>query len=230
MNKFILAIPFIMACQYPWPTNPDPIYDSSDASTSDVEDVADVVDSGQDVDISDVLAEAEPIDAAVAALPPKHQNILLIGDSEVLYASGQVKKVRQPNETVFIDSKPGTTIGWWNDGIFHREMSKYPNLDVVIVFLGTNNFNFNYLQPHQNILDEIKSHNVKCIWVGPTDVRMRGYKNLHITGRLIRNVVDGLCTYVDTESLSIPLVDGVHPTPEGTVKWLTEIWSVKETL
>lgn len=227
MNKFILTIPFIVACQYPEPMNPDPIYDSSETSVSGVEDASD---AGQDTDIADVLTETEPVEAPVTVVPPRHQNILLIGDSEVMYINWYFKPMRKPNETVYFDSKPGTTIGWWNGGVFHREMSKYPNLDMVIVFLGTNNFNFTFLQPHQNILDEIKARNIKCIWVGPTDVRMRGYKNPHITGQLIKDAVDGLCTYVDTESLSIPLADGVHPTQDGAVKWLTEIWDVKDSL
>ncbi len=226
MNKFIFAIPFLVACEYPEPMNPEPIYDSSEASVSGVEDASD---AGQDVDIADVLTEAEPIKGPITAVPPKHQNILLIGDSEVMYSSWYFKPMRKPNETVYFDSKPGTTIGWWN-GHFQREMSKYHDIDVVIVFLGTNNFNFNFLQPHENILATLKNSTAKCIWVGPTDVRMRGYKNLHLTGGLIKEAFEGICTYVDTESLNIPLADGVHPSQDGAVKWLTEIWNVKDSL
>lgn len=160
---------------------------------------------------------------SIEASKPKHQNILIIGDSEALYAGWQVKKVQQDNETVFVDSKPGTTIGWWNYGNFHQEMSKYRNLDIVIVFLGTNNFNFTYLQPYQNILDEIKNRRVKCIWVGPTAV----YGKKHVINTLIKTAVSDTCTYVDTELLDIPLSDGVHPTIPGTIKWLENIWKIK---
>ena len=213
MKRFYLAPLLLAACQ---PSNLAPtIIDSPDAT---------VKDAGIDVEVVDAAPEAEQVEAAPVV--PQHQNILLIGDSEVQYADWFFKPLRKPNETVFFDSKPGTTIGWWNFGIFHREMSKYPNVDVVIVFLGTNNFNFKYLQPYQSILDEIKARKVKCIWVGPTAV----YGKKHVINSLIKEAVSGTCTYVDTEELDIPLVDGVHPTQPGAVKWLTEIWKVKATL
>jgi hypothetical protein len=175
--------------------------------------VAEVTDAGMDV-----TPEAAEL---------KHENILLIGDSEVLYSSWYFKPMRRDNETVYFDSKPGTTIGWWN-GVFQKEMSKYHDIDVVIVFLGTNNFNFDYLQPHQHILDTLKASSAKCIWVGPTDVHMKGFTNPHIVNKLLKEEVSSLCTYVDTEQLHIELADGVHPTQAGAVKWLTEIWKVKD--
>jgi hypothetical protein len=213
VKLFYLAPLLLAACQ---PSNLAPtITDGPDAT---------IKDAGIDVEVVDAAPEAEQVEAAPVA--PKHQNILLIGDSQVQYADWFFKPFRKTNETVFFDSKPGTTIGWWSFGIFHREMSKYPNIDVVIVFLGTNNFNFKYLQPYQSILDEIKVRKVKCIWVGPTAV----YGKKHVINSLIKDAVSGTCTYVDTEELDIPLVDGVHPTQPGAVKWLTEIWKVKATL
>jgi hypothetical protein len=166
---------------------------------------------------------------AAPPTPPPPQRILLIGDSEVLYLSWYFDRanVKQPNETVLFDSKPGTTIGTWNS-IFVQEMSRYPRLDMVIILLGTNNFNFDFLQAHQSILDEVKRRNIKCLWVGPTDVKMKGWKNLHMTGPFIKEAVDGTCTYFDTEAANIELADGVHPTLAGGIKWLQLIWEAKD--
>jgi len=206
------------ACQ---PSNLAPTATDSSALAGTKDAATDIE---MDVNVADASAEAEQVEAA--PIVPKHQNILIIGDSEVQYADWFFKPFKNPNETVFFDSKPGTGIGWWNAGIFHREMNKFPNVDIVIIFLGTNNVNFKYLEPYQNILDEVKARNVKCIWVGPTAV----YNKQHVINSLIRDAVSGTCTYVDTEALDIPLVDKVHPTQPGAIKWLTEIWKVKESL
>lgn len=217
MKLLYLALLFVAAC---FPSNlANTATDSSDISGKAV-----VVDAGTDINIVATVAQVEPVDAA--PITPKNQNILLIGDSEVQYAYWFFKPFKNLNETVFFDSKPGTGIGWWNAGMFHKEIDKYPNVDIVIIFLGTNNVNLKYFQPYQNILDEIKVRNVKCIWVGPTAV----YNKKHHMNQLIKQAVEQTCTYVDTELLDIPLVDGVHPTSEGAVKWLTEIWKVKSTL
>ena len=172
------------------------------------------IDAGEDV-----------VDTVPVILPKK---ILLIGDSQVRYLSWYMDRagVKQPNETVFFDSKPGTTILTWNN-IFVREMSKYPNIDEVLIFLGTNNFNFGFLQDHQNILNEIKRRNVKCLWIGPTNVRMNGFKNLHMIGPLIKKAVEPVCKFFDTEAAGIELADGIHPSLDGAVKWLRDIWKVK---
>lgn len=210
MKKLYLIPLILVGCRQP------DYFPVVDATANDVQE--EVIDAGTDSHIEDAH------DADVADAESLHQNILLIGDSQVLYANWFFKPLKKSNETVFFDSKPGTTIGWWNYGTFHKEMSNYTNLDVVIIFLGTNNFNFTFLQPYQNILDEIRKRHVKCIWVGPTEV----YGKKHIINQLIKTAVSNDCTYVNTEELSIPLADGVHPTAEGTVKWLTEIWKIKD--
>lgn len=211
MNKFILFFALCFQC-----TQSRTPSISVDAGAPDVSQSpeAGVVDADLDVQVD---------------APPAHQNILLIGDSEVRYVHWYFDPMRKPNETVYFDSKPGTTIGWWNDN-FKREMSKYHDIDVVIIFLGTNNFNFTYLQPHQNILDTLNASSAKCIWVGPTDVHMEKFTNFHKTGKLIQQEFSPRCTYVDTEQLGIQLEDGVHPSQKGAVKWLQEIWKVKDSL
>lgn len=154
----------------------------------------------------------------------KHQNILIIGDSEAMFAGFKVKNIQQPNETVYVDGKPSTTIGQWNNGMFRKEMDKYFDLDVVVIFLGTNNVELHEMPPYQNILNEVKVRQLKCVWVGPPKV----YNRHHQMNDLIKEAVSDTCIFIDTEALGIELVDNVHPTPTGTIKWLNEIWRVKD--
>jgi hypothetical protein len=164
-------------------------------------------------------------DAGTDVAPP-HQNITIVGDSTAGYASWKLNDVRQPNETITVHYKGGTPITYWNDGHFTEALNQSPRTDVVIIFLGTVNFNFPWLPSVQRILNEVTARHLKCIWVGPTAVH--GEK--HVINTLLKNKVTPTCAYIDTESLNIPLGDGVHPTPDGTVKWLKEIWKVKSTL
>ena len=168
----------------------------------------------------------EPIAITTEAIPdpPKPKVILLIGDSEVMYMDWFFSRahVKQPNETVLFDSKPGTTIGTWNF-IFVSEMARYQKVDEVLIFLGTNNFNFPFLQNHDNILNEVKRRKVKCLWIGPTKV----YGKHHPINEMIKQAVEPTCTFFNTEEDGIELQDGVHPTLAGGIKWLKDIWSVK---
>lgn len=204
IKKLVFGLALLMACQT---TNVVPI-SNTDAMC--------IEDAGVESATSNVIVD----------VGPKHQNILIIGDSQARYAKWQIKKIQRPNETIFVDDKGGTTILWWNNKHFREEMAKYPNVDVVVIFLGTNNFNFTFLQPHQDILDVLHERRLKCIWAGPTKVDGRK----HVINKLIKDAVSGTCSYVDTEELDIPLADGVHPTPQGTIKWLQEIWKVKDSL
>lgn len=160
--------------------------------------------------------------------PKSPERILLIGDSQVQYMDWYFSraKVKHENETVFFDSKPGTTIGTWNN-YFISEISKYPNLDVVIIFLATNNNNFRYLQPMYNILNEVKRRKLKCLWVGGTEV----YGKHHpIINNLVHQAVEPTCTFFDTEEAGIDLLDQVHPSLRGGIKWLQLIWAAKDAL
>lgn len=178
------------------------------------------------------MIDAGVIDSSVdRCVLPAHQNILLIGDSQVRFLSwywGRAN-VQRPNETVWFDSKPGTTILTWNH-IFIREMKKYPDVDVVLIFLGTNNFNFPFLQEHQNILNEVQRRKIMCLWIGPSNVRWPGIRNLHMTGPSLKAAVSPTCTYFDTEAADIELVDGIHPSLIGAKKWLQLIWQEKDKL
>lgn len=175
--------------------------------------------------IDDASLEAS-VDASIEDAAPKHQNILIVGDSQAVAAKLQLKKVQKPNETIAVAAKGGTTIEWWDTDRFQNELNNHSNTDVVIIFLGTNNYGMQRMPAHQNILKAITARKVKCIWTGPTKVN----GNKHIINKLIKNAVSNTCSYVDAEELNIPLSDGVHPTPQGATQWLQEIWKVKESL
>ena len=178
---------------------------------------SEIVDSGEEAGIVDAGID-------IAAAPT---TTLLIGDSQVLYAGYYFGKsnVKHDNETVLFDSKPGTTILTWNN-IFVREMNKFPHVDTVVIFLSTNNHNFNFVQPHDNILNEIKHRQVRCIWVGGTNV----YGKRWPIYAMVKAAVEPTCTYFDTENAGIELADGVHPSKDGMIKWLTLIWQVKDAM
>jgi len=176
------------------------------------------------------VPEQEKVDASVNTKPAK-QNILLIGDSEVVYSEMYFRraKVKQSNETVFFDSKPGTTIEWWNgNNRFKNEFARYRNIDFIIIFLGTNNWRSTSLPSHQNILNEVAAHKIKCLWVGP----VKRYGKSTKINQLLKPAIEqsGICSYFDTEEADIELFDGIHPTQPATIKWLNAIWKMKSSM
>lgn len=205
MNKQIAIAAFMLACTQA---------ETPDASISVVEEVTD---AGVEVEVE------EP---EVECIPPAHQKILMVGDSQAGFTSWRVDEMKRPGETVVTTYKGGTSLGYWNFGHFSEVLRNNAKPDVLIVFLGTVNFNFPYLQPIQNILDEITKRQLTCIWVGPTKV----YGKEHVINQLLKEAVVPTCTYVDTETLDIPLEDGVHPSIPGAIKWLQEIWKVKDSI
>ena len=201
--RYLLPL-FLSACHF----------DPGTPSIADAIESIPIIDAGQD-------------EASVADVVKAPSRILLIGDSQVQYMDWYFSKsgVKRSNETVFFDSKPGTTIGYWNNGVFVQEMWKYPRMDVVIIMLGTNNWAFRGY--HQNltiIIDEIKRRKVKCLWVGGTEV----YHHHHpYINDWLRNNVSP-CVFFDTEATGISLLDGVHPDLNGGIKWLHLIWQAKD--
>lgn len=150
-------------------------------------------------------------------------NTLVVGDSEAGFASRRFKEVKLSNETIHLEAKGGTTIQYWTNGAFHKALAAHPQTDTVIIFLGTNNVWSAVLPEVSPILNEIKNKNIKCIWVGPTAVHGKKWK----INQLLKVAVSETCTYIDTETLDIPLEDGIHPTWGGILKWLKIIWATK---
>ncbi len=148
------------------------------------------------------------------------QNILIVGDSEACSMKfGAIAAVRHPGEMVSTICKSGTRTAYW-EGAKMRTALLTGKYDVVIVFLGTNDYGSK--PDPTKIVQQIAATGATCVWVGPPLVR--GKKSA--TNEHLRTSV-APCVYLDTQALNIPLVDGVHPTGPGAVKWLVEVWRLK---
>ena len=172
-------------------------------------------------------------------IPQKHQNILVIGDSEAGSISfalqGAKKKGESSGETaarmagspyqgenVAFEFKGGTPIDYWSkQGHGKEALDKHPETDTVFVFLGTNDFYKQAAPDVEPLLKEIRDRNIKCVWAGNTSVHNKKWA----INKKLKEAVEADCSYVDSES--IQLGDGVHPTFQGVVQWLKLIWSVK---
>lgn len=192
-----------------------------------------VVPAPVEVEIGSAPAENPTIEADagecdnVCQLPKR---TLIVGDSEAgcvgrcVFDKDCMSEFRQPGEKIDVDYKGATTIQFWAEGgNFRAALNRNPRPDTIVIFLGTNNY-WNADVPNvKPILDEIVARNLRCVWVGPTAVHGKQWA----INPLLKAAVEPTCTYVDTEALGIPLSDGVHPTLEGSKKWLKEVWRVK---
>lgn len=152
------------------------------------------------------------------------QKILIAGDSEACAMKfGAIKSVQDSSEKIDVDCTVGSRVGQWDGGRIRRALSR-DQYDYVIVFLGANDYGS---KPNPSgIVKSITDSGAKCIWVGPPLIR--GQKS--VTNDHLKKSVSPNCTYVDTQALSIPLVDGIHPTTSGALKWLKKIWEIKNSL
>lgn len=151
------------------------------------------------------------------------QNILVVGDSEACAMKfGALESVRAPNEIVDVVCSVGTRVSYWENGRISSLLSQ-KKYDFVIVFLGTND----YGSPVKGnkIAKQITDSGAKCIWVGPTLVRGKTSS----TNDSLRNS-SSPCSFLDTQSLQIPLADGIHPTRAGALKWIKAIWERKSQI
>jgi hypothetical protein len=147
--------------------------------------------------------------------------VLLVGDSEAGAVQPYLSSVLRPGETAFVSSVVGSRIEAWSNGqITTAIVNAKP--DVVVVFLGTNNY---YDTTAPNLAPIFAQLPARSVWVGPTSVQGKSWP---IDGWLRTAVAARGIPYVDTESLGIPLRDGVHPTPAGAVTWLKTIWPIVE--
>lgn len=215
--KYILSLLLLLGCRSQ-SLPPNTITPDSNASNPPI-----LIDAGEET--VDVVEEPTP----------KHETILMIGDSQTGYIKTQIEKVRQPNETVFYNYRPGTTLLYWNrtisqvfSGCPFQHTCNYSgtiNPTTILIFLGTCNYNFKFLQPIDNILNEIMTRKLKCVWSGPTRV----YNDKHQINTLLKDKVSSMCSYVDVEELGIRLLgDETHPTTSGSEKWIRKVWQVKD--
>lgn len=150
-------------------------------------------------------------------------NILIVGDSEAGAVQPQINTVRAADEQVTFDFLVGSSIQHWSGGGIQASLAQHPNPDLVIVFLGTNNFSATTLPDVKPILSAIANAGAKMLWVGPTSVHGQNWP----INNLLKQAVS---PYVDTESLGIPLRDRVHPTPAGAQEWLKAVWAAKNAI
>lgn len=162
-------------------------------------------------------------------LVPVSRHVLIIGDSEACavgwVVKGTVKKIneeaQQPYDRVDVVCKGGTMVQYWGrQGNFRAALSKHPNPDTVLVFLGTNHYHQQTTPEVGPILDVVKEYGFNCVWVGNTAVKGGRYK----INKLLREAVQPTCSYFDTEAAGIPLADGIHPNGAGAAKWIRAIW------
>jgi hypothetical protein len=152
------------------------------------------------------------------------EHILVIGDSEAAHVSHFYDYVIQPREVVNSDFKGGTVIQQWFGERLDKALTKYPETDTVVIFLGTNNAGRKDELDVSPILDKVKDK--KCIWAGP--VAVNGHKQ--VFNQLLKNFIlsHSKCKYIDSELLPIKLADGYHPEPQSSIIWLKEVWRVKD--
>lgn len=169
------------------------------------------------------------VEVVSSKLLPRH--VLIVGDSEACVIGQNRDAIAkfnddngQPHDVVDVECKTSTRVTYWGyDGNFRAALSKHPNPDEVLVFLGTNHWWNDRKAPEvKPILDLVDVHQLKCIWVGNTAVRGKRWP----INDLLRAAVTPTCDYFDTEAAEIPLRDGVHPGREGAVKWINAVWSM----
>jgi hypothetical protein len=160
-------------------------------------------------------------------LIPRH--VLVVGDSEACVVGLNRDVItkfnddnEQPHDDVTVECKTSTRVQYWaGDGNFLEALSKHPNTDVVLVYLGTNHWYSGRQVPDvKPIIDVVVQKSLDCVWVGNTTVRGRHWP---ING-ILHVAVEPTCTYFDTEAADIQLRDDAHPTRSGAVKWINAVW------
>jgi hypothetical protein len=165
-------------------------------------------------------AHADACDTNTCGAP---RRILIVGDSEAGYVSRRISEVKLAHDTVEVDAKSSTTIQYWSElGNFLTVLNRHQKSDIVVIFLGTNNYGNTTLPNVAPILDEVVKRNLKCIWVGPTAVRGKNWP----INAMLKARVQPVCKYLDTQASNISLEDGIHPTHESILKWLKLVWSL----
>lgn len=148
--------------------------------------------------------------------PPKKRT-WVVGDSE----AGAVHSYlipKLPNDQTILTYETSSRIEKWSGG---KMAASRPagQIDTVIVFLGTNNYYDQQLPSPKGVLDIVRSTGARCVWVGPPRVHNRPFP----LNNDLRKAVENTCTYVDSQSLSIELRDGIHPTDKGAQEWAQRI-------
>ena len=192
---------------------------------------------------AEVKIDSRPIDAAIEEISPEaivsvpvvehpkelaSRHILIIGDSEACAIGAVVKKEaaritdsrNEPRDQISVVCKAGTRVEYWSSGKFSAALQRHPDVDTVLVFLGTNHYGSRRVPNVVPILDEVDNRQLTCIWSGNTAVHGKSWP----MNEILKTAVSPDCDYFDTESLKIDLADGIHPTTQGAVAWVDALW------
>lgn len=146
--------------------------------------------------------------------------VLLVGDSEAGAVQPYLSAVLGPGETANVNSVVGSRISAWSSGQLASAIAA-TNPDVVVVFLGTNDYYDNALPNLTPVFSQLPTG--RTVWVGPTSVQNKSWP----VDNLLKNAMQAQgIPFIDTESLGISLRDGIHPDAAGAKKWLQAIWPV----
>lgn len=179
---------------------------------------------------SDAVLVLPTVILSAAYDPPRQRHVLIVGDSEAGAVGPYIKRLRPRDgvtDVVSVDYVNNSTIRDWSGGqldgdtgLFNASLKRHPDIDTVIIFLGTNDYWLNVPPDVKPVLDQISSRGLTCVWVGNTATHGKHWG----INRVLRSVVSPTCTYFDTEAAGITLKDGIHPTPEAAAMWLQAVW------
>jgi lysophospholipase L1-like esterase len=87
--------------------------------------------------------------------------------------------------------------------------------DTLVVFLGSNDYDG---RPDPSVIQAFaKRRGTSLLWVGPPAIRGK----IGTAPAFLAAALGG--DYLDSRGLQIPLVDGIHPSPEGYKSWRTSV-------
>lgn len=140
------------------------------------------------------------------------------GDSEAgATHSALLSELPKGSQTI-LTYEVSSRIEKWSGGKMLASKPASP-VDVVIVFLGTNNYYDEKLPSVDGVLQVVKSTGARCIWVGPPKVNARSFK----LNEELKIATSSTCKYVDSQQLAIELQDGIHPSSQGARVWARKI-------
>lgn len=158
-------------------------------------------------------------------------NVLIMGDSQSyrFATEGGIKPLytRYPKVNIINCGVPGSHMGEWDSGVPDWQnciaLAKSKKIDLVIVFLGTNDTGYLYSLPYSQMFTDLLNR-IKAAWK-PSRVfyAQVGDNNSGLVYPYWQYVQDeeasvnvSGCTMISTTGLATePLPDGVHLTPES---------------
>jgi lysophospholipase L1-like esterase len=140
-----------------------------------------------------------------------------VGDSEAGATFSAIRELL-PYGHATLTYESGSRIEKWSRGKMAASSPK-SKVDVIIIFLGANNYYDSRLPSTEGILRVIERSEARCIWVGPPKIGGLPWK----LDSNLRESLEGRCSYVSSQDLEIELRDGIHPSIDGAKFWASKI-------